>query len=252
MSEKLKVQCQTCKRFLGGTLAQLQAKAACPNCGAGGQWWAQVETRIIQRARLAAEQAQQQYVPPPPVYGQAYVPLTTPNFTTAVFVLGLLSVILFPCGLILGGIGFGLGFSGRGQVKRGEVPSSGLHTAGWVMSIIGLSIGAVLFVIGLISGGMKSDRDRYFETHRTMDTAREKVVEYHRQHKEYPASLEAAGAPTTDGWGRPLAYTEQGYDFEIVSLGADGKPGGTSYDADIRADAWAVNTDVSFLGGDWD
>jgi len=37
-----------------------------------------------------------------------------------------------------------------------------------------------------------------------------------------------------DPWGRPYRYTAQGGKVEIVSLGADGAPGGTGEDADIR------------------
>lgn len=37
-----------------------------------------------------------------------------------------------------------------------------------------------------------------------------------------------------DPWGRPYRYTAQGGKIEIVSLGADGAPGGEGEDADIR------------------
>jgi len=40
-----------------------------------------------------------------------------------------------------------------------------------------------------------------------------------------------------DPWGNPYVYqypgTHQGYDFDLYSLGKDGKEGGTGYDADI-------------------
>ncbi|MES6459362.1 type II secretion system protein GspG, partial [Cutibacterium acnes] len=37
-----------------------------------------------------------------------------------------------------------------------------------------------------------------------------------------------------DPWGRPYRYTLQNGKLEIVSLGADGAPGGEGEDADIR------------------
>ncbi|MET0180330.1 MAG: type II secretion system major pseudopilin GspG, partial [Novosphingobium sp.] len=44
----------------------------------------------------------------------------------------------------------------------------------------------------------------------------------------------------SDPWGRPYQYVvpgRGGAPFDIVSLGADGKPGGQGNDADITADA---------------
>lgn len=41
-----------------------------------------------------------------------------------------------------------------------------------------------------------------------------------------------------DPWGNPYNYTcpgAKGHDFEIVSYGADGAPGGTEYNADIES-----------------
>ena len=43
----------------------------------------------------------------------------------------------------------------------------------------------------------------------------------------------------SDPWGRPYQFAspgQAGHPFEIFSLGADGKPGGTENDADIYAD----------------
>lgn len=41
-----------------------------------------------------------------------------------------------------------------------------------------------------------------------------------------------------DPWGNPYQYTcpgAQGHDFEIVSFGADGAPGGTGFDTDVQS-----------------
>ena len=41
------------------------------------------------------------------------------------------------------------------------------------------------------------------------------------------------GHLSVDGWGRPFRYFHQGNDFQIVSYGRDGKPGGTGPDCDL-------------------
>ncbi|KKL12479.1 hypothetical protein LCGC14_2535340, partial [marine sediment metagenome] len=43
-----------------------------------------------------------------------------------------------------------------------------------------------------------------------------------------------AGIPT-DRWGNELQYTSDGKSFTIISYGADGKPGGTGFDKDIKS-----------------
>jgi len=44
-----------------------------------------------------------------------------------------------------------------------------------------------------------------------------------------------AGFPI-DPWGNRLQYNSTGKTYELICYGADGKPGGTGGDADIRAD----------------
>jgi general secretion pathway protein G len=39
-----------------------------------------------------------------------------------------------------------------------------------------------------------------------------------------------------DGWGNDFTYLNEGSNYKIVSYGADGAPGGDSYDADISSD----------------
>ncbi len=49
--------------------------------------------------------------------------------------------------------------------------------------------------------------------------------------------LEASGVPK-DPWGNDYIYRSpggEGRDFEIISLGADGKEGGTGFNSDIRS-----------------
>jgi general secretion pathway protein G len=42
------------------------------------------------------------------------------------------------------------------------------------------------------------------------------------------------GEIPNDPWGHPFRYTNSGAAYEILSLGADGAPGGEGEDADIR------------------
>lgn len=44
--------------------------------------------------------------------------------------------------------------------------------------------------------------------------------------------LESKSVPK-DPWGNPYVYSCEGREFRIISYGADGKQGGTGYDADI-------------------
>lgn len=51
-----------------------------------------------------------------------------------------------------------------------------------------------------------------------------------------PSNLQAADvSDTTDAWGKEISYrtTNSGRSYELKSLGADGKEGGTGGDADI-------------------
>jgi len=55
-------------------------------------------------------------------------------------------------------------------------------------------------------------------------------------HNEKRAFLDAQQVPL-DPWGKPYVYTSEGpRQFKIISYGADGQPGGSSYDADISSD----------------
>ena len=60
-------------------------------------------------------------------------------------------------------------------------------------------------------------------------------------HRRFPESLddlpkrEGHANRTADGWGRPLMYRIEGSNYiTLLSLGEDGRVGGTGVDADIR------------------
>lgn len=69
------------------------------------------------------------------------------------------------------------------------------------------------------------------------------ALEKHRaDNGAYPADLSALpGAPFLDAWGNELVYRRpgSGNDYDLLSFGADGEPGGEDLDADISAAAGA-------------
>ncbi|PTA47811.1 type II secretion system protein GspG [Micromonospora sp. RP3T] len=69
------------------------------------------------------------------------------------------------------------------------------------------------------------------------------ALDLHRQTTgSYPAQLaDLPGGPYLDAWGRELVYRlpGSGNDFDLISYGADGEPGGEGVDADISAAAGA-------------
>ena len=74
------------------------------------------------------------------------------------------------------------------------------------------------------------------------------IERYHNGFKEYPANLatllKAVGEQSklkqtrtqrvlVDAWGKPIVYAKTETGFTLISHGADGKPGGTGFDADL-------------------
>ena len=132
------------------------------------------------------------------------------------------------------------------------------HSEGFTL----LELLVVIVIIGLLAGYVAP---RYFaqvgrsevQVARAQIDALEKALDQYRlDMKRYPSAeegLEAlvaapAGAKTwqgpylkkavpSDPWGQPYVYRAGGVsgEFELVSLGRDGKPGGTGDDADIGA-----------------
>ena len=125
-----------------------------------------------------------------------------------------------------------------------------------------LELLVVIVIIGLLAGYVAP---RYFsqvgrseiQVAKAQIDALEKALDQYRlDMRRYPSPDEGldalvsapAGAKTWNGpylkkavpadpWGRPFVYRTGGAsgDFELVSLGRDGKPGGSGEDADIGA-----------------
>lgn len=118
--------------------------------------------------------------------------------------------------------------------------------------IVIVLIGIVLTFVGSrILGG--ADRAKANLAKSQVMTLAQKVDQYKSDVGTYPTSLgDLAKAPQgstgwlgpyaketelKDPWGNAISYKapgEDGHAFDLVILGKDGKPGGESYDADLR------------------
>ena len=112
-----------------------------------------------------------------------------------------------------------------------------------------LELLVVIVIIGLLAGYVAP---RYFaqvgksevQVARAQIDALEKALDQYRlDNRRYPTSEEGLAAVQpylkktvpNDPWGRPYVYRVPGSkgEFDLYSLGKDGKPGGTGEDADI-------------------
>ena len=112
-----------------------------------------------------------------------------------------------------------------------------------------LELLVVIVIIGLLAGYVAP---RYFsqvgkseiQVARAQIDALEKAVDQYRlDNRRYPTNEEGLAAIQSylkkalpnDPWGRPYLYRTPGEktDYEVVSYGRDGKPGGSGEDADI-------------------
>ena len=117
--------------------------------------------------------------------------------------------------------------------------------------IVIVLIGAVLAFVGSrVLGG--KDRGDYNIAKAQVQTMAGKIESFQMDTGRLPTSLEelvtqpsdvngwlgpyAKSAELKDPWGHPLEYRAPGETgpFDLVSLGKDGKPGGTSVDGDIK------------------
>ena len=120
--------------------------------------------------------------------------------------------------------------------------------------IVIVLIGIVLTFVGSrILGG--ADRAKANLAKSQVQTLSSKVEQFQMDTGKLPTSLSdlsaqpqgstgwlgpyAKDAELKDPWGNGIAYKAPGEDgraFDLVILGKDGKPGGSSYDADLRSE----------------
>ncbi len=117
--------------------------------------------------------------------------------------------------------------------------------------IVIVLIGAVLTLVGSrVLGG--ADRGKANLAKTQIQTLSGKVENYKLDTGRLPTKLDdlatqpggvsgwlgpyAKPAEFNDPWGNPVQYRVpgEGQPFDLISLGADGQPGGDSYNADIR------------------
>jgi general secretion pathway protein G len=73
-------------------------------------------------------------------------------------------------------------------------------------------------------------------TRTKMASIKEPIYLFQMRENTLPSDLNTAGATDpTDGWGKPIQYRllDGTRSYELKSLGADGREGGTGSDADI-------------------
>lgn len=109
-----------------------------------------------------------------------------------------------------------------------------------VIAILGVLMTTV--VIGL--SGAKDDADAML-TETTMKQIGQPLLRYQLKHKKYPTTSEGLAAAFTkekvpvDAWGNEFIYASPGAhgdnDYELTSLGKDGKEGGEAENADIHS-----------------
>lgn len=121
-----------------------------------------------------------------------------------------------------------------------------------IIVVVVLIGGIVAFAASRILGG--GDRAKVKLTQAQVQTLAEKIDQYKMDTGGLPATLDAlvaapAGtsgwlgpyakpADLNDAWAHPFQYKMPGDNkpFELLSYGADGKPGGDSVNADLKSD----------------
>ncbi|RMH61012.1 MAG: type II secretion system protein GspG [Zetaproteobacteria bacterium] len=118
-----------------------------------------------------------------------------------------------------------------------------------------LEVMVVLVIIGVLAALIaprfmeRADEAKVEATRVQMSNIAQALKLYRLQHGHYPSTSEGLNvlvekdaqgkryldALPKDAWGRPFVYLQPGVhgDFDLLSYGADGKPGGTGADADI-------------------
>lgn len=137
------------------------------------------------------------------------------------------------------------------RITRSPAPHSQAGMSLLEIIIVIILIGAVLTLVGSrVLGG--ADKGKYKLAQAQIQTVAGKIESYRLDTNALPNSLNdlvaqpagvsgwlgpyAKAAELKDPWGRDLDYRAPGENgpFDLSSLGADGKPGGQSTDADIK------------------
>ncbi|MBI1335793.1 MAG: prepilin-type N-terminal cleavage/methylation domain-containing protein [Phycisphaera sp.] len=111
-----------------------------------------------------------------------------------------------------------------------------------------IEVMVVVVIIGLLAGAVAIKVTGYMDTAKVnraksdIATIVDAIEAEYLSKSRYPTNDEGlSGLPlknTKDPWGRPYEYNSPGRNgpFEVISLGADGRPGGDGINADISSD----------------
>lgn len=148
----------------------------------------------------------------------------------------------------------------EGQCRLGMTPAGWLRSTSKISGQRGLTIVEIVVVLIILSVLMtflvtkvlgQGDRQKMEITRIKLKEVKLKIEEFQLRYNVLPSSLEAliecneqtgsdcvpiVGDPSTlrDAWERPLVYTTTGdRSYQIKSLGADGKEGGSSVNIDV-------------------
>ncbi len=95
--------------------------------------------------------------------------------------------------------------------------------------------------------GLKRKLDQFKEKHGSFPLTLEKMTSEWTGPDEKPLEDHWIARSIQDGWENPMFYSSDGKTWELISYGADNKPGGIGLDADIRAtDADEPNFESAF------
>lgn len=137
------------------------------------------------------------------------------------------------------------------RITRSPASSSQSGMSLLEIIIVIILIGAVLTLVGSrVLGG--ADKGKFKLAQAQVQTLAGKIESYQLDTNALPSSLGdlvaqpsgvsgwlgpyAKAAELKDPWGREIEYRTPGENgrFDLISLGADGQPGGESYNADIK------------------
>ena len=154
------------------------------------------------------------------------------------------------------------------QVEQASNPAD--KGSVWLKLVMALLVGLVTATVGCLAGIYSLQQpdswvcvpQRYTVSSQMFQLSNY-LTEYKENHGTYPLTLEemtsqwkySKGEPLEkaeieyriqDVWKNPMVYSSDGETWELLSYGADGKPGGIGLDADIRCTNDTEEQDFAF------
>jgi hypothetical protein len=114
--------------------------------------------------------------------------------------------------------------------------------------LLSVAVGLAITVIAVLASWLEYRRDFWYRdpqatTQTMLDTLHESIIRYRKEKQHWPSTLDDVDPVTTrrlpmsppwlDAWGHPMIYEFHGEQPLVMSLGSDGRPGGTGYDHDL-------------------